>query len=139
MDLGFEIQKTNCWNKNQQPQGNMCTKFQAKQATLTFLAQIWPKMGLGSEIQKTDVRIRISIVKMLCMPFLRKNKQLWLFRPKFDQQWVLGSDFQKSKCRFGISILEILCAPIFRQNETYLDFWAQICPKIDFWVKISKI
>ena len=33
----------------------MCANFQAKQTTLTFQAQICPKMDLGLEIQKTNV------------------------------------------------------------------------------------
>ena len=94
----------------------MCTNFQATRTTLTFLVQICFKMDLRLEIQKANVGIRISIVKMPCVPIFRKNGQLWLFRPKFAQKWILGSEFQKSKSGFGISILEILCAPIFRQN-----------------------
>ena len=94
-----------------------CAKFQAKQTTLTFSVQICPKMDLGLAIQKTNVGIRISIVKMSCMPIFRKNEQLWLFRPKFAQKWVLGSTFQNSKSGFGDCILEILWAPIFRQNK----------------------
>ena len=54
----------------------MCTNFQAKQTTLTFLAQIGPKMNLGLEIHKTNVGTRISIVKMPCVLIFRKNEQL---------------------------------------------------------------
>ena len=56
----------------------MCVhaNFQAKQTALTFSAKICPKMDLGLEIQKTNVGIRISIVKMACMPISRKNGQL---------------------------------------------------------------
>ena len=54
----------------------VCANFQAKQTALTFLAQICPKMDLGLAIQKTNVGIRISIVKMACVPIFRKNKQL---------------------------------------------------------------
>ena len=54
----------------------MRTNFQAKQTALTFLAQICPKMDLGLEIQKTNVGIRITIVKMPCVPIFRKNGQL---------------------------------------------------------------
>ena len=117
----------------------MCTNFQAKQTTLTFLAQICPKMDLGSEIQKTNVGIRISIVKMLCVPIFRKNGQLWLFRPKFAQKWILGSEFQKSKSGFGISTSNIPCVPIFSQNGQLLIFWpkfGQIAQlRAIFWFK----
>ena len=94
----------------------MCANFQPKRTTLTFSTQICPKRKLGFEIQKTNVRIRISIFEIPCVPIFRQNGQLWLFGPKFAQKWILGSEFQKSKSGFGISILEILCVPIFRQN-----------------------
>ena len=107
----------------------MCTNFQATRTTLTFLVQICSKMGLRLEIQKANVGIRISIVKMPCVPIFRKNGQLWLFRPKFAQKWILGSEFQKSKSGFGISILEILCAPIFRQNRQLWIFGPKFAQK----------
>ena len=95
----------------------MCTNFQLKRTTLTFLAQIWPKRKLGFEIQETNVGIRISILKIPCVPIFRQNGQLWVFGPKFAQKWILGSKFEKSKSGFRISILEIPYTPIFRQNE----------------------
>ena len=64
----------------------MCTNFQLKQTTLTFLAQICPKRKLGFEIHKTNVGIRISIF----VPIFRQNGQLWIFGPKFAQKWILG-------------------------------------------------
>ena len=68
----------------------MCASFQAKQIALTFTAQICPKMDLRSEIQKNNIGIRITIVKMPCVPILRKSGQLWLIRSKFSQKWILG-------------------------------------------------
>ena len=109
----------------------MCTNFEAKRSTLTFLAQVCPIMDLGWEIRKTNLGIRISIVKMPCMPIFRKNGQLWLFRPKFAQKWILGSEFQKSKSRFGICTSKIACVPI-------LTFLVQICPKRKLGFEIQK-
>ena len=94
----------------------MCANFQAKWTAFTFLAQICPKIGLGLEIQKTNVGIRISILKISCVPIFRQNEQLWLFRPKFPQKWILGTDFQKSNCRFKISTSKKPYVPIFSQN-----------------------
>ena len=53
-----------------------CVSFQAEQIALTFSAQICPKMGLGLQIPETNVVIRISILKILCMSVFRQNKQL---------------------------------------------------------------
>ena len=48
--------------------------FQAKQIALTFSDQICPKMGLGLEIQKTNVGIRIIIIEILCQFSGKMNK-----------------------------------------------------------------
>ena len=98
----------------------MRTIFQAKRTALTFLAQSCPKIELGSEIQKTNVGTRIRAVKMPCVPIIRKNGQLWLFRLKFAEKCFLGSKFQKSKSGFGTNASSITCVPIFSQNEQLL-------------------
>ena len=66
----------------------VCAKFQTKQIILTFSVQICQKMDLGLAIQKTNVGIRIGIIKMPCVPIFTKNEQVWLFRPKFAQKGV---------------------------------------------------
>ena len=79
------------------------------------MAQICPKLDLGSKIQKTNAGIRISILDISCVPIFRQNEQLWLFRPKFSQKWILGSEFQKSKCRLKMSISKKQRVTIFSQ------------------------
>ena len=54
----------------------VCANFQAKQTALTFSSQICPKMDLGLAIQKTIVRIRISILDIPCVPIFSQNEQL---------------------------------------------------------------
>ena len=68
--------------------------FQAKQTTLTFLVQICPKMDLGLEIQKTNIRIRLIILEILCVSIFRQNGQLSLFWPNFAQKSILGQNFK---------------------------------------------
>ena len=53
----------------------MCANFQSKQTTVTLLTQTCPKMDLELEIHKTNVVIRIGILKKLCGPIFWKNKQ----------------------------------------------------------------
>ena len=101
-----------------------------------FFSPNLPKLGF--QIQETNVGIRISILEILYVPIFRQNGQLWDFGTKFTQKWILGSKFQKSNSGFGISILDILCSN-FQRKRTYLNFWAQICPKMDFGFGISKI
>ena len=50
-------------------------KFQ-KQTAFTFSAQIYPKKDLRLEIQKTNLRIRISILETLCVLIFKQNGQL---------------------------------------------------------------
>ena len=93
MKLGFEIHKTNVGIR-------ICIlKYHVHQfsdKTLTFLAEIWPKIDSGVKISKIQVWIRNQHPSdTMCTNFLTK--------------W------------------------------TTLHFWAQICPKMDFGVGISKI
>ena len=92
-----------------------CINFQLKRTTLTFLAQVCPKRKFGYEIQKTNVGIRISMLEIPYVPIFKQNRHLWLFGPKFAQEWILGSQFQKSKSGFGISILRC-CAYQFSEK-----------------------
>ena len=92
-------------------------------------------MDLGSEIQKTNVGIRIRIVKMPCVPIFRKNGQLWLYRSKFAQKRTLGFEIHETYLGIRISILEITCVPIFRQNGQLWSFGPTLAQK---WILGSK-
>ena len=48
---------------------------QTNSSNFTSWAQVFPKMDLGLEIQKTNVGIRISILNITCMPLLSQNGQ----------------------------------------------------------------
>ena len=94
----------------------MCANFQAKQTTLTFLAQICPKMYLGLETQKTNIGIRIRILEILCVQFSGKTDNfdsLAQICPQMD----LELEIQKINIRIRISIIKILCVLIFRLNR----------------------
>ena len=81
-------------NKNQHPQDTMCGHFQAKQTTLTFLAQIYLKIDLGLEILKTHVGKRITILEISYVPIFRQNGQVSLFQPKFAKNEFWGWNFK---------------------------------------------
>ena len=53
----------------------MC-QFSAKMGNFDFSTQIFPKLDVGFGIQKGNVGIRISILKIPCVPIFRKNEQL---------------------------------------------------------------
>ena len=142
--FGPNLPKTGFWDQNfknlsqdsnQHPWDTKCTKFQAKQATLNFRAQIYPNWIVGSKFQKSKSRFRISILDILGVPNFRQNEQLWIFWPKFTQNRIFVSEFQKSKSGFTISILEILCAPIFEQERQLWIFGPKFAQK---WVLESE-
>ena len=70
------ISKGYCRNKNQHRRDTLCANFQPNWTTFSFSVQVYPKMDLGFEIQKTNVGGRISNLKIACVPIFRQNKQL---------------------------------------------------------------
>ena len=72
----------------------MCANLQTKQTTLTFLAQICPKMNLGLEIQKTNVGIRIIILGTLWVPIFRQNNNFDFFCPNLPKNKFWGQNFK---------------------------------------------
>ena len=115
----------------------MCTNFQAKRTTLTFLAQIYPKMDLRSEIQKTSVGIRISIVNMPCVPVFREKGTTLTFSTQICSKMDFGVGISKIRIR-NLHFQDTMCVN-FQLKRTTSTFLAQICPNMDFRVGISKI
>ena len=104
---------------------------------MTFLAQISPKMDLGSEILKANVGIRISIVKMPCIPIFRKNTTLIFstqIRPKMN--FVFGISKIQVRIR-NVHFLNTMCVN-FQLKRATLTFLAQICPKRKLGFEIHK-
>ena len=48
-------------------------------------------MDLGFKIQKTNLVIRIRMLKILSVPILKQNGQIRPFWPKFGQKWIFSS------------------------------------------------
>ena len=95
-------------------------------------------MDSGFKIPKTNLGIRIRILKIPSVPIFRENKQMLLFCPKFGQKWIYQFKIKKTNVEIRINILEIPCMPTFRQNRTTLAFLAQIYPKRNLKLKIHK-
>ena len=71
------------------------------------------------------------------MPIFRQNGHLRHFCSKFAQKWIL--DWKSRKCcNKNQHPRDTMCAN-FQAKQTTLTFSAQICPKLDFGVGISKI
>ena len=89
MDLGLETEKTSV-GIGITILEILCVAIFSQMGNFYFFAQICPKMDLGSEIQKTNVviRIRISIHEIPYVPIFRQNEKPLLFWPEFAQKWI---------------------------------------------------
>ena len=120
------------------PQDTLCTSFQEKWRIQVFWLKFVQKIDLSLKFQKTNLTIRISILKIwiwnlsnikksnieirinifeclyvrVCR-FPGKTNTFDVFSPKMD----LGLTIQKTIVRIRASILDIPCVPIFSQNE----------------------
>ena len=91
-------------------------------------------MNLGLEIQKTNVRIKISTLEMRCVLIFRQNVHFLLFLPKFVQKSILVLEFQKFKSGFGISTSMIPCMPYFSQKGFLEVFKEPLWLSYIFWI-----
>ena len=102
-------------------------QFSGKTNDLTFSAQISPKMDLGFEIDKTNIRTRISILKILCVPIFEQKWITLTFLAQICPKIDLGLEIQKTNVERGI--LEILFVPIFKQKKQLYLFWPKFAQK----------
>ena len=76
----------------------MCTNFQTKRTTLTFWAQICPKMDFGVGILKSKSGFGISTSNLQYVPIFSQNGQLLIFWPKFEEIAQLRAIFWFKYC-----------------------------------------
>ena len=93
-------------------------------------------MDLGSEIQKTNVGIRISIIEIHACQFSGKTQNFDLFNPNLPKNEFRGSKF-KNRSPDSESALPRYCVN-FKLKWTTLTFLAQICPKRKLGFEIHK-
>ena len=138
----------------------MCTNFQAKQTTLTFVGadsksalprchvcQFSVKVNnfdffgpsfpkLGFVIQKTNVEIRISILKIPCVPSFRQNGQPWIFVPKFALIGFWSRNFENLSLDSESSLRYFV--PQFSDKTVNFEFLDPNLPKNGFWSRYFK-
>ena len=85
-------------------------------------------MDLGFKIQKTNLGIRIRILKIPNVPISKQNEQIWLSWPKFAQKWIFSSKLRRKCWNKNEHPWDIMCAK-FELRRTIWTFVAQICPK----------
>ena len=100
--------------------------------TLTFSAQIGPKIDVAVRILRNCVRMQNQLLQdTMCANFQAKRTTL-NFRPKFVQKRILGSEFQKIKSGCRINSFKISCVPILRPSKQLLLFQTKFAQK-NFW------
>ena len=141
------------------PQDTLCTSFQAKWRIQIFRLKFVQKFDLGLEFQKSNLRIRISILKIYiwnlrkliststrycaCMCVCAK---LWHTRIFYSFNFF-SPNLPKSGSRVGSSEnycrnknqhpRYIMCANV-QSKWTTLNFSVQICPKKDLGFETEK-
>ena len=107
-----------------------CVQASRKNAEFNFLDTNLPKkMDLGVEFQKTNLRIRISILEIItlslsfflcvymCVSSIFQAKQMTsTFSAQICQKVDLGLEIQNADVGIRISILKTLFVPIFSKN-----------------------
>ena len=96
-------------------------------------------MDLGLKIQKTNVRIRINIFEILCVPIFRQNRQLLTFSTQICPKMDFEGGILKISVRMQNQLLKDTMCANFQAKRTTFTFSAHICPKMDFAGGISKI
>ena len=112
-------------------------------------------MDSGFEIQKTNLGIRIRILKITSMPIFRQNGQIWLFGPNLPKKKLeleihrtnvdiqiypkrkLGFEIQKTNVAIRISILEMPYVPSSDKTDNF-DFLGPNLPQNEFWCQNFK-
>ena len=110
--------------------------FKENQQLWLFWPTLAQKWVLGSEFQKSRSRFAIYILEILYAAIFRQNGQLRIFGPRFAQNFGV----KISKIKVWIQNQhpwDTMCTN-FQTKQTTLNFWAQICPKMNFGVRISK-
>ena len=94
-------------------------------------------MDLGSEIQKTNVGIRISIIEIHACQFSGKTQNFDLFNPNLPKNEFWGQKF-KNRSPDSESALPRYHCVNFQLKRTTLTFLVQICPKRKLGFEIQK-
>ena len=72
----------------------MSANFWAKPTTLTFLAQISPKVDLGLEIQKTNIGIKLASLRYHDCQFSGKTNNFDFFDPNLPKNGLWGQNIK---------------------------------------------
>ena len=98
----------------------------------TSWTKLCPKMGLGFEIQKTNVRIRIRILEISSVSIFKQNGQLWLFWSKFSRKLIFGWKFRKLMLQKESPSSRYHLYQFSSKNNNF-DFFGPNLPKNVFW------
>ena len=107
------------------PRDTLCTSFQAKWRIELFRLKFAQKTDIRLEFQKTNLRIRISNLKILCVCANFQAKQIALtFSDQISPKIDLGLEIQKGNVGIRMIILKMLCQ--FSGKTNNFDFFSII-------------
>ena len=108
--------------------------FQPKRATLSLTAQICPKMDLSPDAESAPPRYYVH-------HFSGKIDNCDFFGPNLPKNGFWGWNFEKISLDAELikKLLQVTMCANFQAKRTILTSSAQICPKMDFGVGISKL
>ena len=134
--LGFEIQKTNVGIRISILEIPCVPIFRQNGQLWIFGPKFAQKWILGSKFEKSKSGFRISILEILTHQFFDKTDNFEFLDPNLPKNGFWGRNFKNLSLDSESASLRYLCTNL--QTKT-LNFWAQICPKMDFGVGTSKI
>ena len=90
-------------------------------------------MDIAFKIQKTNLGIRIRILKIPSVPIFKQNGQIWPFWPRFGQKWIFSSKLRKQMLKQeSASSRYHVCQLLDKTNN--FDFFGPNLPKKEFKV-----
>ena len=91
-------------------------------------------MDLGLQFLKTNVEIKINILKILYVPIFRQNGQLWLYSLNLPKNGMMVGNSEKSCWNKNQHPRD---TPFLKQNRQLELFRTKFLPKMNFRVRIS--
>ena len=111
-------------------------KFSDKTDNFDFLGQNLPKNGFrGQNFKNLSLDSESASLRYYVYQFSDKIDNFEFLGPNLLKNGVWGQNFKNLSLD---SESDTTCTN-FQTKQTTLNFWAQICPKMDFGVGISKI
>ena len=114
-------------------------QFSDKTDNFEFLGPNWPKnVFWGQNFKNLSLDSESASLRYYVHQFSDKTNNFEFLGPNLPKNWSWGQNFKNLSLDLQLTSSDTMCAN-FQTRRTTLNFWAQICRKMDFGVAISKI